>query len=128
MCKELKLSGKQSTQENKFIFIIFLRQRVKRIIGQEIKKNKLLTISSQTIPQSFGMLEGLQMLVLYNNSLEGLLPRDLIHLKNLTNVNFWNNKLNGRIIPLCGSSFLKTLDLTNNRFFHGKSRPNWLIP
>ena len=38
MCKELKLSGKQSTQENKFIFIFFLRQRVKWSIGQEIKK------------------------------------------------------------------------------------------
>jgi len=69
------------------------------------------------------MLEGLQMLVLYNNSLEGLLPRDLIHLKNLTNVNFWNNKLNGSIIPLCGSSFLKTLDLTNNSFFTGNLIP-----
>ena len=83
MCKELKLSRKQSTQENKFIFIFFLRQRVKRSIEEEIKK-----ISSRTIPQSFGILEGLQMIVLYNNSLEGLLPRDLIHLKNLTNVNF----------------------------------------
>ena len=38
MCKELKLSGNQSTQENKFIFIFFLRQRVKRSIGEEIKK------------------------------------------------------------------------------------------
>jgi len=38
MCKELKLSGMQSTQENKFIFIFFLRQRVKRSIGEEIKK------------------------------------------------------------------------------------------
>ena len=38
MCNELKLSGKQSTQEDKFIFIFFLRQRVKWSIGEEIKK------------------------------------------------------------------------------------------
>ena len=42
MCKELKLSGKQSTQENKLIFIICLTQRVKRSIGQEIKKLSFL--------------------------------------------------------------------------------------
>ena len=78
---------------------------------------------SGTIPPSFGILEGLQMLVLYNNYLEGLIARDLIHLKNLTNVNLSNNKLNGSIIPLCCSIFLKTLDLTNNSFFMGNPVP-----
>ena len=69
------------------------------------------------------MLEGLQMLVLYNNSLEGFLPRDLIHLKNMTSVNLWNNKLNGSVILLCGSSFLKTLELTSNSFLTGNPVP-----
>ena len=68
------------------------------------------------LPPTFGMLESLQLLILYNNSLEGLLPRDLIHLKNLTNVNLSNKKFNGSIIPLCGSSFLVKLDLANNSF------------
>ncbi|WOL04949.1 hypothetical protein Cni_G13672 [Canna indica] len=71
---------------------------------------------SGVIPATFGLLHLLEQFMLYNNSLEGRIPDEMISCRKITRVNLSNNKFNGSILPLCGSSLLLSIDLTNNSF------------
>ncbi|XP_058744869.1 probable LRR receptor-like serine/threonine-protein kinase At3g47570 [Vicia villosa] len=82
----------------------------------DICDNKL---SGEIPNQTFGYLEGLINLFLYNNSLTGLIPSEFSNLKHLSQLYLHSNKLSGEI-PNALASCLSLTDLGLGRnFLHG---------